>query len=64
MSSQVVVFQNRDERERILLRTPPTYATPRETFHKVRLESILSLSSLPADYAKPVPLAVGSLDSE
>ncbi|EDK31199.1 Cyp-like protein, putative (macronuclear) [Tetrahymena thermophila SB210] len=32
-------------------------------FHKVRLESSSTGSSFPADYSKPVPLAMGSLDS-
>ena len=41
----------------------PTYATLQESFHKVRLESSSTGSSFPADVAKPVPLAVGSLDS-
>uniref|UniRef100_A0A6N2N562 Senescence-associated protein n=1 Tax=Salix viminalis TaxID=40686 RepID=A0A6N2N562_SALVM len=39
----------------------PTYPTPLKSFHKVGLES--SSRSLPADSAKPVPLAVVSLDS-
>lgn len=42
---------------------PPTYSTPLETFRKVRLESSSTGSSFPADFAKPVPLAVVSLDS-
>ncbi len=41
----------------------PTYATPTRPFHKVGLESSSTGSSFPADCAKPVPLAVGSLDS-
>ena len=41
----------------------PTYATPLGSIHKVRLESSSTGSSFPADYSKPVPLAVGSLDS-
>ena len=41
----------------------PTYATPARLFHKVGLESNSIGSSFPADCAKPVPLAVGSLDS-
>jgi hypothetical protein len=32
-------------------------------FHNVKLESSSTGSSFPADYAKPVPLAVVSLDS-
>ncbi|KAI5382136.1 hypothetical protein KIW84_UN0128 [Lathyrus oleraceus] len=52
------------------LRTPalsfnrsPTYPTPLKSFHKVGLESSSTGSSFPADSAKPVPLAVVSLDS-
>ncbi|KAG6385698.1 hypothetical protein SASPL_154573 [Salvia splendens] len=41
----------------------PTYPTPLKSFHKVRLESSSTGSSFPADSAKPVPLAVVSLDS-
>lgn len=41
----------------------PTYTMPQLSWHKVRLESSSTGSSFPADYAKPVPLAVGSLDS-
>ena len=43
--------------------TAPTYPTPPMSFHKVRLESSSTGSSFPADFAKPVPLAVVSLDS-
>ena len=52
---RVVVFQGRV--------APPTYATPRKSFHNVRLESSSTGSSFPADWSKPVPLAVVSLDS-
>jgi hypothetical protein len=52
---RVVVFQGRV--------APPTYATPRKPFHNVRLESSSTGSSFPADFSKPVPLAVVSLDS-
>ena len=52
---QVVVFQVR--------LSSPTYSTPRKSFHSVRLESSSTGSSFPADYSKPVPLAVVSLDS-
>ncbi|KAK8621528.1 hypothetical protein V6N13_080961 [Hibiscus sabdariffa] len=52
---KVVVFQFR-------LRAP-TYPTPLKSFHKVGLESSSTGSSFPADSAKPVPLAVVSLDS-
>ncbi|KAG6627149.1 hypothetical protein CIPAW_15G106200 [Carya illinoinensis] len=41
----------------------PTYPTPLKSFHKVGLESSSTGSSFPADSAKPVPLAVVSLDS-
>src|SRR5690349_9762375 len=40
-----------------------TYATPLMTLHKVRLESSSTGSSCPAKLAKPVRLAVVSLDS-
>jgi hypothetical protein len=33
------------------------------SFHNVKLESSSTGSSFPADFAKPVPLAVVSLDS-
>ena len=52
---EVVVFQCR--------LSPPTYATPPKSFHKVELESSSIGSSFPADFSKPVPLAVVSLDS-
>ena len=55
---EVVVFQ-----DRCYIVTSPTYATPSKSFHNVRLESSSTGSSFPADYSKPVPLAVGSLDS-
>ncbi|KAK7383593.1 hypothetical protein VNO78_29273 [Psophocarpus tetragonolobus] len=44
-------------------RGTPTYPTPLKSFHKVGLESSSTGSSFPADSAKPVPLAVVSLDS-
>ena len=44
-------------------RNAPRYPTPPVPFHKVGLESSSTGSSFPADCAKPVPLAVGSLDS-
>ncbi|KAK8660433.1 hypothetical protein V6N13_051359 [Hibiscus sabdariffa] len=52
---KVVVFQFRPR--------APTYPTPLKSFHKVGLESSLTGSSFPADSAKPVPLAVVTLDS-
>ncbi|KAK8670365.1 hypothetical protein V6N13_036983 [Hibiscus sabdariffa] len=52
---KVVVFQFRPR--------APTYPTPLKSFHKVGLESSSTGSSFLADSAKPVPLAVVSLDS-
>ena len=52
---KVVVFHRR--------LASPTYATPLMFLHRVRLESSSTGSSFPADFAKPVPLAVVSLDS-
>ncbi|KAK8590451.1 hypothetical protein V6N13_057344 [Hibiscus sabdariffa] len=52
---KVVVFQFRPR--------APTYPTPLKSFHKVGLQSSSTGSSFPADSAKPVPLAVVSLDS-
>ena len=52
---KVVVFQFRPK--------APTYATPLMSLHKVGLESSSIGSSFPAVFAKPVPLAVISLDS-
>ena len=52
---KVVVFQDRA--------SSPTYSTPPKSFHNTRLESSSTGSSFPADFSKPVPLAVGSLDS-
>ncbi|KAK8616830.1 hypothetical protein V6N13_116800 [Hibiscus sabdariffa] len=52
---KVVVFQFRPR--------APTYHTPLKSFHKVGLESSSTGSSFPADSAKPVPLAVVSLES-
>ena len=54
-TSAVVVFHRRF--------ASPTYSTPPQSIHKVRLESSSTGSSFPADYSKPVPLAVVSLDS-
>jgi hypothetical protein len=44
-------------------RPSPTYATPLMSPYSTRLESSSTGSSFPADYPKPVPLAVVSLDS-
>ena len=52
---RVVVFHRRPK--------SPTYSTPHMSFHNVKLESSSTGSSFPADFAKPVPLAVVSLDS-
>ena len=52
---KVVVFHRR--------LAAPTYSTPSMFLHKVGLESSSTGSSFPADSAKPVPLAVVSLDS-
>ena len=41
----------------------PLYSTPPRSFHNVRLESNSTGYSFPADYSKPVPLAVGLIDS-
>ncbi|KAK7389435.1 hypothetical protein VNO78_24471 [Psophocarpus tetragonolobus] len=41
----------------------PTYPTPLKSFHKVRLESSSTGSSFPVDSAKPVALAVVSLET-
>ncbi|KAK8684317.1 hypothetical protein V6N13_040347 [Hibiscus sabdariffa] len=41
----------------------PTYPTPLKSFHKFGLESSSTGSSFPVDSAKPVPLAMVSLDS-
>ena len=53
----VVVFHCRS------LSKPPTYATPSTPAYPSRLKSSSTGSSFPADSAKPVPLAVVSLDS-
>ena len=55
LTSRVVVFH--------CWLAPPTYTTPLKSVHRVRLESSSTGSSFPADYSKPVPLAVVSLDS-
>ncbi|KRY74653.1 Regulator of rDNA transcription protein 15 [Trichinella pseudospiralis] len=62
---KVVVFHWRPQRHRASSARlqPPTYATPFMSLHRVRLESSSTGSSFPADFAKPVPLAVVSLDS-
>ena len=55
LTSGVLVFQ--------CCLAAPNYATPPKSIHKVRLESSSTGSSFPADFSKPVPLAVVSLDS-
>ena len=52
---KVVVFQDRNS---------PTYTTPSKQFHYVELESSSTGYSFPAEYPKPVPLAVVSLDGK
>ena len=52
---EVVVFHRRPK--------APTYSTPSTSLHNAKLESSSTGSSFPADSAKPVPLAVVSLDS-
>ena len=52
---EVVVFHWRPK--------SPTYSTSTKFLHRVKLESSSTGSSFPADYAKPVPLDVVSLDS-
>jgi hypothetical protein len=54
-TTRVVVFQ--------LRLATPTYATPLVSLHRVGLESSSTGSSFPANFAKPVPFAVVSLDS-
>src|SRR6266436_694374 len=54
---KVVVFHGRQ------LAPSPTYSTPFSSPRNTRLESSSTGSSFPADFPKPVPLAVGSLDS-
>ncbi|KAM3716098.1 Unconventional myosin-IXb [Dirofilaria immitis] len=44
----------------VLIKIPPTYATPLMTLHRVGLESSSTGSSFPAVFTKPVPLAVSS----
>ena len=58
---KVVVFHRR--RKRPESRHAPTYATPLMSPYSARLESSSTGSSFPADFSKPVPLAVVSLDS-
>ncbi|KAF2123313.1 hypothetical protein P153DRAFT_304275, partial [Dothidotthia symphoricarpi CBS 119687] len=41
----------------------PTYSTPPMSFYNIKLELSLTGSSFPTNLAKPVPLAVVSLDS-
>ena len=44
-------------------RGPPPYSTPLISLHHARIESVSTGFSLPADSAKPIPLAVVLLDS-
>lgn len=57
---KVVVFHRRPPAE---AERSPTYATPLMSPYSARLESSSTGSSFPADFSKPVPLAVVSLDS-
>lgn len=56
-----VVFHCRPQNPKEL--SLPLITTPAMSLHKVGLESSSTGSSFPADSAKPVPLAVVSLDS-
>ena len=53
---RVVVFHCRPK--------SPTYATPPNLRHKIRIESSSTGSSFPADFAEPVPSAVVSLEAD
>ncbi|CAG8685137.1 9064_t:CDS:2, partial [Funneliformis mosseae] len=55
--------QNQGSGISLSYRNTPTYPTPSMSFHNVKLESSSTGSSFPADFTKPVPLAVVSLDS-
>jgi hypothetical protein len=55
---KVVVFHWRPARD-----GSPTYSTPLKSPHSAKLESSSTGSSFPANFPKPVPLAVVSLDS-
>ncbi len=57
---RVVVFHWRYQTQGII---SPTYSTPLMSPYTARLESSSKGSSFPANYSKPVPLAVVSLDS-
>ncbi|CAK9820526.1 Putative uncharacterized protein ART2 [Anthophora quadrimaculata] len=54
---KVVVFHRRCSK------ASPTYATPLMSPYNARLESSSTGSSFPANFSKPVPLAVVSLES-
>ena len=56
----VVVFHGRESR----IADAPTYATPPNLLHKIRIESSSTGSSFPADFAEPVPPAVVSLEAD
>ena len=57
---RVVVFHWRSATEG----SAPTYATPPNLLHKIRIESSSTGSSFPADFAAPVPAAVVSLEAD
>jgi hypothetical protein len=58
---RVVVFHGRCPTQG---RTAPTYSTPPNLLHKIRIESSSTGSSFPADSAEPVPSAVVSLEAD
>ena len=58
---KVVVFHRR--RAAVTVIPSPTYATPLMSPYSARLESSSTGSSFPANFSKPVPLAVVSLAS-
>ena len=65
---KVVVFHRRQGGDAAINWRPPdpespTYATPLMSPYNARLESSSTGSSFPANFSKPVPLAVVSLDS-
>ncbi len=62
-ASEVVVFQGRFNFLENTKKKTPTYAIPSKPFYQVGLESSSTGSSFPADFAEPVPSAVGSPSS-
>jgi len=43
---------------------PPAYTIPKEALYNLKLQSSSKGSSFPVVFAKPVPLAVASLESK